>query len=618
MAQYIKRTQIRFTPDPSVVVTRFYNPGDKARTSSILRKISEMPDTAAALAVQQVLREFSSRHKNLEKEFLKHFEQASGVSSLETGGFSQEKKMLAGAYFTGEHSVMSTALYNPSVIVHPDQTGLEAGFLRLIITLRATGSFHKSSIVFREAVIDPNFNIYLSREDRVLSEPFIERMENISRDRFINILESMKQDAGFLSELQQKLPETFYPGQVIEALRELSEARSLSKSEAEALETAQWLSESYAYLAFGHDTSLSARVLFPLSGFDHDGFEDPRFVKFLDDDGKVTYYATTHSNNGKGFIPRLIETKDFVHFNIRPLKGKNMLNRGMALFPRKINGKYAMLGRLDGINNYVLFSDRIDEWDEGQMVQTPVYPWEFQQIGNCGSPIETEHGWLVITHGVGVMRRYCLSAILLDREDPTRLIGHLSEPLLYPNPNEMNGYMPNVVYSCGSVIHRDHLVIPYSIGDTYSSIALAPLDEIFHRILSKGKATTPAITQEEKEKTGRILLVEDDLIQQKIVASLLRSNGYEVEIAGDGVVALIKLGSGSFDMILSDINMPNFDGLQLLEYLRQNKIDIPVLFLTSVKLEEIEKTVRQYGAKDVLNKPVNRELLLKRIKEILH
>jgi predicted GH43/DUF377 family glycosyl hydrolase/CheY-like chemotaxis protein len=357
-------------------------------------------------------------------------------------------------------------------------------------------------------------------------------------------------------------------------------------------------------------------VIFPLSSFDRDGFEDPRFVRFTDDNGEVTYYATTHSNNGKGFIPKLIETKDFIHFDIRPLKGKNMLNRGMALFPRKINGKYAMLGRLDGINNYVLFSDNIDDWNEGQIVQTPVYPWEFQQIGNSGSPIETEHGWLVITHGVGVMRRYCLSAILLDRNDPTRLIGHLSEPLLYPHPDEMNGYMPNVVYSCGSVIHRDQLILPFSVGDTYSSLALAPLEEIFHRILSKDRKAS-ILPKEEEVKTGRILLVEDDLIQQKIVASLLRSNGYEVEIAGDGIVALIKLGSGPFDMILSDINMPNFDGLQLLEYLRQNKIEIPVVFLTSVKLEEIETTVKQYGAKDVLNKPVNRELLLKRIREII-
>ncbi|MEJ5303481.1 MAG: response regulator [Bacteroidales bacterium] len=616
MAQYIKRTQIRFTPDPSVVVTRFYNPGDKIRAGSILQKISDMPDTAAALAIQQVIREFSSRHQNLGKEFVRHFEQAAMVSALETGGFSEEKKMLAGAYFTAEHSVMSVAVYNPSIIIHPDQSGLEAGFLRIIISLRATGSFHKSSIIFREAVADPNFNIYLSREEKVLAEPFVERRDILAKERFIKILKSMGLDSGFLDELEVQLPESILPGQAIEILKNLGNSRRLTKAEADALESGIWLAESYAQLTFGADTNLTTRVIFPLSPFDHDGFEDPRFVRFTDDSGEVTYYATTHSNNGKSFIPRLIETKDFIHFNIRPLRGKNMLNRGMALFPRKINGKYAMLGRLDGINNYVLFSDTLDDWDEGQIVQTPVYPWEFQQIGNSGSPIETEHGWLVITHGVGVMRRYCLSAILLDRNDPTRLIGHLSEPLLYPHPDEMNGYMPNVVYSCGAVIHRDQLILPFSVGDTYSSIAIAPLDEIFHRILSKD-TSQKIISKEEEEKTGRILLVEDDLIQQKIVASILRSNGYEVEIAADGIVALIKLSSGPFDMILSDINMPNFDGLQLLEYLRQNKIEIPVLFLTSVKLEEIEKTVKQYGARDVLNKPVNRELLLKRIREII-
>jgi predicted GH43/DUF377 family glycosyl hydrolase len=613
MSRFVKRTDVKFLPDPAQVITRFYNPGDQSKTASIIQKVDEMPDTAALLATNQLLREYAPRHKDLARVFLNHFNRIASLGLEKTAHFSEHKKILTGAYFTCEHSVMSTALYNPSIVESPDQTGLDNGYKRVIISLRATGSFHKSSIVFREGIIDNNNNLYLTPVNRLLNEPITEGCKSISRQKFISILQAMRLDDGIINQLAGMLEEEFNPQEVSAAAKRIQDAGQYSWTAGYALDAARWLADSYTIINFPLDSMLSERVILPISSQDHDGIEDPRFVKFIDDDGTQTYYATIHSWNGSSYIPRLLETRDFVRFTCRPLKGINMMNRGMALFPRKINGKYAMLGRLDGINNYVLFSNQIDEWEEGQLIQEPRYPWEFLQIGNCGSPIETAQGWLVITHGVGPMRRYCLSAILLDPENPAIIKGQLSEPLLYPHVEEMDGYMPNAVYSCGSILHNNQLIIPYSIGDTYSSIAQTPIEEVFHLMLSTGSQTDKSVTNDKQTRPRRILLVEDDIIQQKIAASLLRTNGYEVEIAGDGVVALIQLSKSNFDLVLSDVNMPNFDGIQLLEYLKQNNIDIPVMFLTSMNYEEIENKIKAYGIKEILNKPINRTLLLEKI-----
>ncbi len=613
MSRFVKRTDIRFLPDSAQVITRFYNPGDREKTLSILQKVDEMPDTAALLATNQLLREYAPRHKDLSRIFLRHFERVASLGLINTSHFSEHKKILAGAYFTCEHSVMSTALYNPSVIESPDQTGLDAGYKRVIISLRATGSFHKSSIVFREGIIDSNNHLFLTPVNRLLNEPHTESLKPINREKFEGILAAMPLDPDAVKQLTGMLGQEFDPQEIPAAASRIQESGQHSKTAGYAFDTARWLAESYAIIEFPVDSMLSERVILPISSQDLDGIEDPRFVRFVDDDGTQTYYATIHSWNGTSYIPRLLETRDFVRFTCRPLKGIHMLNRGMALFPRKINGKYAMLGRLDGINNYVLFSEQIDEWEEGQIIQEPRYPWEFLQIGNCGSPIETAQGWLVITHGVGPMRRYCLSAILLDPENPAIIKGQLSEPLLYPHVEEMDGYMPNAVYSCGSILHNNQLIIPFSIGDTYSSIAQTPVEEVFHRMMSTDIPSGNVATKEKTTRPYRILLVEDDIIQQKITASLLRTNGYEVEIAGDGVVALIQLSKSHFDLVLSDVNMPNFDGIQLLEYLKQNNIQIPVMFLTSMKYEEIENKIKAYGIQEILGKPVNRTILLEKI-----
>ena len=311
-------------------------------------------------------------------------------------------------------------------------------------------------------------------------------------------------------------------------------------------------------------------------------------------------------------MPKLIETKDFYQFKVMPIHGENAQNKGMALFPRRINGKYAMLSRLDGINNYIMFSDDINLWQDAVQIQTPKYPWEFIQIGNCGSPIETEHGWLVITHGVGTMRKYCLGATLLDLDDPTKVIGQLTEPLLSPNEEEREGYVPNVVYSCGSIIHNDELVIPYAMSDTASTFASVPLEDLFSRLIPSDYKS-----KEKTKSRARILVVEDEVIVQKMIGNILKKENYEVEIAPDGIVALMQIAREKFDLILSDIAMPNFDGYQLLDYINQNNIDIPVVFMTGFTSEEDEVKGLKMGAADYIRKPIDREILLLRIAKIL-
>lgn len=239
-----------------------------------------------------------------------------------------------------------------------------------------------------------------------------------------------------------------------------------------------WLANSNYEVAFDQDYTLSERVIFPVSKNESRGIEDARFVRFSDAGEAVTYYATYTAYNGSTILPQLIETKDFITFNILTLNGKAVQNKGMALFPRKLGNRYAMLSRQDGENNRIMFSDNIHFWQESQVIQEPKHPWEFIQIGNCGSPLETEEGWIVLTHGVGPMRQYCIGAVLLDLENPAKVIARLDEPLLAPHAKEREGYVPNVVYSCGAIIHNHELVIPYAMSDINSGIATVGVREL--------------------------------------------------------------------------------------------------------------------------------------------
>ena len=575
-----------------------------------------MPEEAARLTLNQCLRDFSFRHRNISRIYQKHFDRVCDIMNGRNGDLSQltsYKKLLIGAYFTSEYSIESAAFFNPSMVEDPDQSGLQEGEKRIIMSFRATGEGHISSIVFRGGVLDAKNNMQLISTGRLIDEAEAIRNYIYKKDIFSQKLSEMHANHSMVGHVMGKLREEFDYNELLRALEETRRETNPDESERKVLQIIEWLGDSHYEISFSLDTGISDRVIFPIAAAESNGIEDARFMKFTDDDGRERYYATYTAYNGHTILPKLVETKDFYTFKIMPIHGENAQNKGMALFPRKINGQYAMLSRLDGINNFIMFSDKINLWNSAKVLQQPKFPWEFIQVGNCGSPIETEYGWLVITHGVGTMRRYVLGAMLLDLNDPSKVIGQLSEPLIAPNEEEREGYVPNVVYSCGSIINNDELVIPYAISDTSSTFATVSLKELLTNL---APSALKAGFQSEEPKT-RILVVEDEVLNQRVIANYLKMSGYEVEVASDGIIALMKIGKDKFDLILSDIAMPNFDGYQLVAYLKENNIDIPVAFLSGhTSCEDVAKGLL-LGAVTFIKKPVDKELLLDRIARIL-
>jgi predicted GH43/DUF377 family glycosyl hydrolase len=280
------------------------------------------------------------------------------------------------------------------------------------------------------------------------------------------------------NKLLKGLGETFTFGQLESKIKKLLSTKFRLKDKHHVIDTALWLARSNYEVIFRPDEQISERVIFPVSENESAGIEDARFVRFVDDDKSVTYYATYTAYNGFEILPQILETTDFLTFKMHTLSGKEARNKGMALFPRKINGKFVMLGRQDGVNNYIMFSDSIRHWEEAELLQEPVHPLEFVQVGNCGSPVETSAGWLALFHGVGPMRKYSVWAELLDLDDPSQVIGRLDEPILTPDEHERDGYVPNVVYTCGSMLHGDTLIIPYGIADQRCRIATVSVTEL--------------------------------------------------------------------------------------------------------------------------------------------
>ncbi len=624
MSITVTRKPVRFTSDPKRVIVRFFFPGPDTRIQSIIKKVIEMPEEAAQLSLNQVLRDFSSRHRNISKIFQKHFDRTLEIMNGragDMGNLSIIKKLLIGAFFSSEYSIESAAFFNPSMVEDPDQTGLQEGQKRVIISFRVTGEGHISSIAFRGGILDANNNLELIPTGRLIDEA--ENVYNYiyNKEAFTQKLCevygicSISSKKSLVNIVMEKLKFEFDYNELNRAIDETRREMEISKSQRKILKLIGWLGDSHYTISFSLDTSISDRVIFPISSIESNGIEDARFVKFTDDDGLERYYATYTAYNGVSIMPMMITTKNFYQFDILPIHGENVQNKGMALFPRKIKNQYVMLSRIDGINNYVMFSDTINIWHEAIQIQSPKFPWEFIQLGNCGSPIETEYGWIVITHGVGPMRKYVISAILLDLDDPTKVIGQLNEPLLMPNEQEREGYVPNVVYSCGSIINNNELVIPYAMSDTASSYVTISLKELLTNLLpSDIRRGRPSL---EKNKP-RILIVEDEVINQKLIASLLKSEGYDVEVASDGVIALMQITKEKFDLILSDIAMPNLDGYQMLEYLKSNNIDIPLIFLSSHTDPEYEAKGLRLGAAEYIKKTANKKVILTSIEKILH
>ncbi|HUU03001.1 MAG TPA: glycoside hydrolase family 130 protein [Myxococcota bacterium] len=479
------RTDIQIDPDVSRVLIRPFIPSP-VRAVKIMARIAAQSDAGVKEHLDKIFNDFSSRHIKVKNTFLERYEEIKHlqITDLEP---SQERKLLIGSYFTSEYSLESAALFNPSIVPHPDQSNLPGGSTRFIMSLRAVGEGHISSVVFRCGTIDKNNNIYIEPPARFVKTPNLIINKEFSK----TILRQKLFDIGFSCVYSEKvfglLPEYFTFQELEDSVSALHNKEPvLSFANTTARENLLWLASANYDIEFDPSVPIDGRVLFPHSPVEKQGIEDARFVKFTDDDGLATYYGTATAWDGRTVLSQLIETRDFTTFSVRSLNGEMVKNKGMALFPRKIDGKYAMISRQDNENIYLMFSERIQFWRESEIIVRPSYPWEFYQIGNSGSPIETDKGWLLITHGVGAMRRYAIGAVLLDKEDPSKVLGRTKDPLLVPNENEREGYVPNVVYSCGSMIHGDQLVLPYAMADKASRIALINLDELLTYMLGKG------------------------------------------------------------------------------------------------------------------------------------
>jgi predicted GH43/DUF377 family glycosyl hydrolase len=383
------------------------NSTDWTRANHIMARVLELDAATVTIQLADVLENFQGRHRNLLETFEAR-EKEMDVAFAAHPSLSQDQRRLVGAYFLHEYSFEAAALFNPSMVAHPDQSGAPSGGRRFILSLRAVGEGHISSLTFRSGVISVDGNVSIDPPARLASIPLLLTPLAPGADR--------------------------------------------------------------AELIFRREVELSERVIFPVLPSQSNGIEDARFVEF-NDAGASTYYATYTAYTGRGIRSELLETRDFVNFRMSPMSGSATYNKGMALFPRKIAGKYAMIGRQDNENLYLIQSDDLYTWIGGQVILKPQFPWEFVQIGNCGSPIELDEGWLLLTHGVGPVRRYSIGAVLLDKTDPTKVLARSREPLVRPEAPDREGYVPNVVYTCGGMRFNDRIILPYAVSDTYSTVA---------------------------------------------------------------------------------------------------------------------------------------------------
>ncbi len=474
----LSRHEVTLLPESARVIIRHFIPAEGHRITTIIGRALALREEEVLLELQAMLEEFDSRHLNIKARLEAHFLRVSQyVFTQKT--LSQERKLLIGALFSGEYALESAAIFNPSMIPHPDQSNLPQGALRFIMSLRATGEGHISSIEFRSGIIAPDGRITLDQASRFVSVPELVPNPSYNKKLFLAKLSEMGIDDSQTTAVMEPLEQNFTLSDLNQSVKRVSqENQTITKELTLTLESIRWLADSNYEIQFSEKLAISERIIFPVSPNESNGIEDARFVRFVEEDGTALYYATYTAYNGHSILPQLIETEDFLHFRILTLNGDAVQNKGMALFPRRINGSYAMLSRQDDENLFIMFSDTPHYWSNPQIILRPSEMWESVKIGNCGSPLETDDGWLVITHGVGPMRKYCIGAALLYLHDPTKVIGRLKDPLLIPEADEREGYVPNVVYSCGSLLHGGKLILPFAISDRASVIASLPLKEL--------------------------------------------------------------------------------------------------------------------------------------------
>ncbi len=417
MIDYFQHS-LRLHADPSRVVVRPFhlawagNGGD--RTERLVGEVLAMSETETRAQLEIVLKDFEARHWQTRRVFMTRYDEVEAQLGLDGGEIGDEKRQLIGAYFCHEYSYAAAALMNPSAVPHFDQSGMPSGSMRILMSLRAVGEGHISSVAFREGIVTDSNQLRLAPEP-----PFATATDATGID-------------------EEQAPE----GKIT---------------------------------VYRHrDSTLSGTVIFPITKAQSKGLEDLRLVQFTHDDGSMEWLGTYTAYNGSIIQSELMRTRDFRAFDLVPMTGPAARNKGMALFPRKVNDHYMMIGRQDGENLFLLQSDTLTHWEEGEKLLTPKYPWELVQIGNCGPPIELDEGWLLLTHGVGAMRKYSIGAVLLDKDDPSKVIGRTHEPILTAADQDREGYVPNVVYTCGALRHGKKLFVPYGVAD--SSVAFAFFD----------------------------------------------------------------------------------------------------------------------------------------------
>ena len=477
----VKRRSTVLNAESSRVITRPHIPGGPARSKHLIERVSKLSDDDVHHLLENIFQEFSTRHRNFREVLKRNFDRIS-VHVPKSISLSDEQRLLLGAYFTSEYSVEAAALFNPSMVPDPDQKGVDKGSLRFVMSFRATGEGHVSSVEFRGGIVDQNNDIFFDPVSQYVATPEIHTDPVYHRLHFRRKLEEMGARDRVMNHLLDGLGETFTIEELGIQVEDLRSTRFRRVDKNHAIDTALWLARSNYEVIFRSDQPISERVIFPVSQNESSGIEDARFIRFVDDDGSVIYYATYTAYNGFEILPQLLETDDFLTFRMHTLSGNAAQNKGMALFPRKINGRYVMLSRQDGVNNYIMYSESLRFWNDAELLQKPNHPLEYVQVGNCGSPVETSEGWLALFHGVGPMRKYSIWAELLDIDDPSKVIGRLDEPILAPDEHERDGYVPNVVYTCGSMIHGDALIIPYGIADQRCRVATASIPELLSRL----------------------------------------------------------------------------------------------------------------------------------------
>ena len=490
---HVKDTGTIFMPERQRVIVRPHIPFNESRIERIISRVLTLNESDVQKEFNRVVDKFSHRHHNFESLLERQFDSLRRFMPTDVLP-SRERRLLIGSFFLAEYSFESVALFNPSIVPHPDQSGLPPGSLRFILTLRATGEGHISSLKFRSGCIDEDYNISIDDSSDFATTAEMKANPLYDKICFARKLREMGVFSDFSNFIINSLSDEFTFTELMENVKiQIYNHQPLSAADNLARDKIQWLARCNYEAQFEPSVPLSERVLFPLSPSEQNGIEDARFVLFTDDDGRKKYYATYTAYDGKAILPQLIETEDFVHFKMATLNGSAAVNKGMALFPRRINGRYAMVSRQDSENLFLMYSDNIHFWNEIIPLMKPSYPWEFVQIGTCGAPIETKEGWLLLTHGVGLFRQYSIGAILLDKEDPSKILGRLREPLITWTENTRSGYVPNVVYTCGALPHKDKLVVPYAMSDQQITISLISLSSLLEKLLHGGKLVHPQV-----------------------------------------------------------------------------------------------------------------------------